>query len=289
MNTRTPKPKRRFLGLSCGQIALLGVLGIITLGIVLVGGFFILGDTGLIQTPISFFTRSSATQQPATTEFVATIAPTPVPLQTEGVSLPPSWTPTIAPTPLPFTFTPRPTSSVTPDWSEWTLKLDDLPEGFEEIALEDIAATAYEVLFGDDAELSSVFGFIYSSRTDEDDTITGFTVYLPTGEERFTFSKGLDQPEQLLDSIIESLEVEEVFDQAMLLGLEEIGDASIGLTITARIDNVDWRIDIVPFRTEDTGAVVMVKYQDSISPIMTVEEAAAALNRRIVEASIETD
>jgi hypothetical protein len=276
--------------MSCGQLLLIGVLAIITLGIVLVGGIYILGDSGMILTPLSLLSRPSTSQIPADTEAIATLTPTTVLQPTEGVSFPATWTPTISPTVERLTSTPRPTPEETPDWSAWTLLLDDIPEGFEEIPQEEINATAYEILFGSEAEFATVFGFIYRPGiADDPDTITGYTVYLPTGDQRFAFSSGLDQIELLLDSIIESLNVEEVFDREELSRVGDIGDASIGLSIFVRIDNVDWQIQMVIFRSDEAGAVVMVRYQDDNSPLMLVEDAAAALNRRILESTIEND
>lgn len=290
MENQAPRRKRRFLGMSCGQIALIGVLAIITIGILLIGGIYVLGDSGMIQTPLSLLSRPSTSQIPAETEASETHPPTTAPQPTEGISFPATWTPTISPTPIPLTSTPRPTPSVTPDWSAWTLMLDDLPEGFEEIPQEEINLTAYEILFGSEAEFATVFGFIYRPGiADDPDTVTGYTVYLPTGDQRFAFSLGLDQIELLLDSIIESLNVEEVFDREELTRVGEIGDASVGLSIFARIDNIDWQIQMVIFRSDEAGAVVMVRYQDDNSPLMKVEDAAAALNHHIIEAPIENE
>jgi hypothetical protein len=290
MANQLPPRRRRFLGMSCGQIALIGVLAIITLGILLVGGIYVLGDSGLIQTPLSLLSRPSASQIPADTEAITTLTPTTAPQPTEGVFFPATWTPTISPTVVRLTSTPRPTPEETPDWSSWTLMLDDIPEGFEEIPQEEINATAYEILFGSETEFATVFGYIYRPGiADDPDTITGYTVYLPTGDQRFQFSSGLDQVELLLDSIIESLNVEELFDREELSRVGEIGDASVGLSIFARIDNIDWQIEMVIFRSEEAGAVVMVRYQDDNSPIVLVEDAATALNRRIIEALIENE
>ena len=120
---------------------------------------------------------------------------------------------------------------------------------------------------------------------DDLDIISGFTAHLPTGADLLTFSNGLEKRGALLEAIVKGLNVQFVSDQGELIGLDDIGDASIGLTIGALIDDTAWRIDVVPFRTDDVGAVVIVQYLEGSEPRMTVLEAVLALDRRIVEIS----
>jgi len=178
-----------------------------------------------------------------------------LPTATEISAVTEEITPTEEPATLTPTLTATPTISptVTPI-SGASFSLEDLPAGFTEMSL---------------AELVEL--------------IMGFTILLPTQLEQVGFDIDLHQPDILMESFVGGMGATNILEQKELTHLDDIGNASAGLTVVADMDGIQMQIDMAVFRRDTVGAVVFVMYIDGDVPVLTIEEVTTKLDNRIVD------
>ena len=221
-----------------------------------------------------------------------TLTPTPTPTPTWTPTPTPTVTPTNTPTPtLTPTLTPTPTATVLPtntptvtptplpDLSDAVLTLQDLPSGFEEMPLAELGMTEAD-LSQEDFAVESLFAFLEAEHFE---MVMGFTALLPTGVEQAGFNVVLRHPDVLLELMIGGMGAVDVLEQKELPDLDDIGDVSVGLTVAVDIEGIPMRIDVVVFRRDVVGAVVLVMYIDGDVPVVPVGDVARKLDNRIVE------
>ena len=195
---------------------------------------------------------------------------TPTPTQTDTPTPTPRSTPTDTPTPSP---TPL------PDLSEAVLTLDDLPSSFTEMSLEQLGLTP-EDLSGEGFEAESFFAFLEPSAFQ---LIMGLTILVPSTVERAGFDLALRNPDFLLNLFVGGMGATEVVEKQELPGLDDIGDASTGLTVVADLEGIPMRIDMVVFRTGLAGAMVMLMYPEGVDPDISIGDAARRLEEKLAE------
>jgi len=204
--------------------------------------------------------------------------PTPTPTHTPTPTLTP--TPTITPSPTP-TATPTNTPTVTPtprpDLSQAVLTIEDLPSGFEAIALEEIGITKDD-LSNNEFKVESTFAFLEPKNFE---FILGFTTLLPSRIDQAGFDLALRNPEFLAESLLQGMGGTEILEQNTLPHLNNIGDASAGLTVVANIEGIPMRMDVVVFRRDTVGAFIFVMYLNGDVPMVSIDEAANKLDARI--------
>jgi hypothetical protein len=188
----------------------------------------------------------------------------------------PTNTPTVTPTPT-YTPTVTPTSGL--DLSKVVLSLEDLPSGFEVMSLSEFGLTK-EGLSGDDFTVESLFAFM---GTEPFELVIGFTTFLPTRLEQAGFDVALDQPEFIMESFVSGMGATEILEQKELADLDDIGEASAGMTVVANMEGIPMRMDMAVFRRDIVGAFVLVMYLDGDHPAVTIGETARQLDDRIVE------
>lgn len=245
------------------------------IGSILAVGIVIAGVIGIMKLQ----GNGAADQLPTATEEIVI---TEEAVSTEEPTPPP---PTLTATPPPPTLTPTPinTPTATPpsglDLSKELLSLEDLPSGFEAISLAEFGLTK-EDLSGDDFTVESVFAFM---GTEPFELVMGFTTLLPTRLDQAGFDVGLGQPGFLMESFVEGMGATDILEQKELAHLNDIGDASAGLTVLADMEGIPMRMDMAVFRRDIVGAFVLVMHIDGDVPVLTVDEATRILDDRIVE------
>lgn len=189
--------------------------------------------------------------------------------------------PTITPTPEPsqtptqtYTPSPSPTTTPTPKPDLWGLiTLDDLPPDFEEMPPSEFGMSEEDL--GGQADLpESFFAFHEPVRFE---TIVGFTVLLPTRVEQTQFD---NLQEIYIDMMLTLMGVEES-EWEELPGLDDIGDKSVGVTATAKLEGIPVRWDIVVFRRDTVGASVFIMYIDGDIPSVSLGDLARLIDDRI--------
>ncbi len=176
-------------------------------------------------------------------------------------------TPTLTPSPSP-TNTPVPSPTPTPGLSSLTLTLKDLPAGFQEIPPDMLSKTksAYR-------EGSSVFGF-HNLQTSQ--MIMGVLIPQPSRAEQVVFDSLLPDLMQLMESAVGA-------DQSSkpLTGLDDIGDARVGSTTTAKAYNILMRFDFVLFRRGEVGVVLYTGYPNRDKPSVSILDLARIQDKHI--------
>ena len=193
-------------------------------------------------------------------------APTPTPNATPTNT--PTNTPTVTPTPL-------------PDFSEVVLTLEDLPSGFEVLSGDEFGFTK-EALSGADFIVESTFTFFEAEHFE---FVWGYTSLLPTRFDQVVFDKDLDQTEIMeiiMKTLLKGFEGYTILEKKGLPDLDDIGDASAGLTVVVDVEGIPMRMDMVIFRRDKVVAFVSTFYIDGDSPIITVEDVAVKLDERII-------
>lgn len=213
------------------------------------------------------------------TKVAAAIFATPTAQAPTATSTPmPTDTPTPSPTPTP-TDTPPPSPAPLPDLSDAVLTLDDLPPGFAVMPPEQLGLTP-EDLSGEGFEAESVFTFLEPSTFQ---LIMGFTILVPDTIQQAGFDLALRNPEFLLNQFAGGMGATAVIEQQALPDLDDIGDASTGLTVVADLEGISMRIDMVVFRTGLAGAMVMLMYPDGVDPDISIGETAHRLEEKLAE------
>jgi hypothetical protein len=164
--------------------------------------------------------------------------------------------------------------------SDVVLTVQDLPPGFQEMSPEELGLTP-ESLSQEDFTVESLFLFMAAEQLE---FVMGFTALIPTELERTGFDVVLNQPDLLLQFFISGMGATEVLEQEALSGLDDIGDASAGLTVVADIQGIPMRMDVAVFRRDIVGAFIFVMYLDGETPLLPVGDAARKLDARVLSA-----
>lgn len=157
--------------------------------------------------------------------------------------------------------------------------MQDLPPGFVEMPPAELGLAA-EDLSQEGFVVDDLFVFLDSEHFE---LILGFTVLIPGRLEQVAFDLILQQPDFIVESFIGGMGTE-MLEQEALPGLDDIGDASTGLTVVAEAEGIPMRIDGVLFRRGSVGVFLFVLYLDGDVPVVSVDELARKLDSRIVEA-----
>ena len=192
----------------------------------------------------------------------------------------PTITPTITPT-FPPTNTPTITPTPLPDISGVVLTLDDLPPGFEEIPAEEFGLTT-EDLSEEEFIVDNIFLFM---QVEPIEFIMGFSILIPNKIDQLSFDIALTQPDFLMDSFLMGLELGDVMDLRELPELAIYGDASAGFTLAAGTGmGMVMRMEMVVFRRDIAGAVLIIMYIEGETPDVTIDEIPGKIDERIIEA-----
>ena len=218
---------------------------------------------------------SSADLVPPTPPPTPIISSTAIDTPTPTVTASPTNTPT--PTASP-TNTPTVTTAPLSDLSDAVLTLQDFPSGFEEIPPATFGFTK-EDLSQEGFTVESLFAFLEAEHFE---FVVGFTTLLPTGLEQAGFDVALRQPDFLLESLIVGMGPVDILEQKELPGLDDIGDASVGLTVVIDVEGFPMRVDVVAFRRDIAGAFVIIMYLDGEVPIVPIGDVARKFDERVV-------
>ena len=194
---------------------------------------------------------------------------------------PPGYTPSAPGTPPSSpTSAPPPTPQQTPDLSSAVLTLEDLPEGFEPIPLDE---------WWDEDDTSGQSGtqpseFVFQ-HPDYPQFVFGSAVLLADTPEAGTFDLMLHRPTVLLEAVVGEDEYGNILGQSEISVPEDIGDECAGLTLLMDMgqDIPMTRMDIVAFRRNLVGVRIYVWYTDGSLPLLSAEDAARRLDARILD------
>lgn len=174
-----------------------------------------------------------------------------------------------------------PTSTQPPelDISSAVLTLDDLPPGFEEFDPNELGLFMDD-FSEDELQPEEVFIFVNS---EDFQMVFGFNFQLSKRFDRAAFDVGISQPEVTLPAFIEGMGSENVQGEKVLDGFEDIGEKQIGMTMIADMEGMPFQVDVLMFRRETIGAMVMTMVLDGDSPNITLHELGLKLDQHFEE------
>ena len=258
---------RSYFGMTGRQFGFLAVLALLTISVVIGGGYYVLTDSGLIGEQGDGLVANS----PATPTLTSTSEPQPSPTlspeEDEGNLLPSTWTPTPTLTEVP------------PDISDWTLRIEDLTDHFEVTTMVDLGLDSEPYLFEGEYPIIDLFSFIDSN--DEFESVFGWTFLIEDEEDQVDFDDTIQEMELFTDQLVEDLSVEEVIDQEELEMPEGLGDSSKYTTVVAKIEDVYFRFDMILFRRDGAGVYCAIIYLDGEDPVIPLQDLALTLDTRI--------
>jgi hypothetical protein len=260
---------RSRFGMSGKQIAFLAILAVLTFSVIIGSGYYVLSDSGLIGGA----NAELVGQSPATPTMTSTSEPSPSPTVTPEM---------VESNPLPATWTPTPTLTEAPiDTASWTLDRDDLTADFEATTLEELGIVADNLLFEGEYPLINIFSYIDSN--EEFEGVYGWTFLIEVESDQADFDAEIQTMDLFTEQMIEDLSVEEVIDQQELGMPEDLGDSSRAITVVARIEDVDFRFDMVLFRRDAAGVYCVTIYLDGEIAVVPIQDAALKIDAHIQE------
>jgi hypothetical protein len=163
------------------------------------------------------------------------------------------------------------------DLSEIVLTVEDLPAGFQEMEPSEMGVSK-ESLSQGGLKVEGLFTFLEPKRFQ---ILMGFTSLLATKLEQSGFDMSLREPETLSDSLIKGMGATTILEQKPLTDVDDIGDASAGITIVADMQGIPMRIDVVVFRQATIGSFIMLMYPDKDVPAISAGDAARKLAAKL--------
>jgi len=206
-------------------------------------------------------------------------------LASEVTSVPASAPAVTSTSSSPPTQAPTPTLLQDLDISSAVLTLEDLPAGFEGFKPEDLGMSIED--FGEGAaQPEEVFIFINPQNFQ---MVFGFNFLLAKKLDRVAFDAGVSKPEMTLPAFVSGMGTENIRDEKLLEGLEDIGEKQIGMTMVTNMEGRSAQVDVLMFRREVVGAMVMSIVLEGETPNITIRDLGSKLDQRIQETLQGTD
>jgi hypothetical protein len=255
---------RSSFGMTGGQIAILAVLALLTFGVVIGGGYYVITDSGLIggteNEPVA---QSPATQ---TNTPDGESPPTPTSTPQSGGKLPPVWTST-------------PFGLAEIDYVQWAIQLSDLPMGFKNVPVDEFEPESG--LIGEDGNGEIVNSFSFSKEDDEFQAVYGFTGLVLEHEQQ-AFDESLSMSDAEVDELVNSFEHNGILERGTIDNLEELGDVAMGYRYLLDMESVDLRFEFIIFRNDIAGAMLFTAYIDGMPAPVSLRDLADVLDQRII-------
>jgi hypothetical protein len=159
--------------------------------------------------------------------------------------------------------------------------LEDLPAGFVEIPATDMAS-ALEGAQGESGFDYEAFFMFMNPQGYE--IVLGFTAVLTNTLGQTSADMALSNPDLLMSSIVSGISGgADVIEQKPLTGLDNIGDASTGISMLADIQGTRMRFDIALFRQDTVLGILMIMYQDGVTPSVSIQDLTHVFDQRVID------
>lgn len=162
-------------------------------------------------------------------------------------------------------------------WADITLRLEDLPQGFQAMPQAELAELKQE-LSQLELDFENIFVFVAHQPFQ---LIMGITTRLETAQQRTQFDALLRDPQKLRSLLAEGLEV--TGEPSTLNNINNIGDVATGVSFQVDLDQLLGRLEILGFRKNQMGAFVYVLYPDERRPLYPIAQVGRLLDRRAQE------
>jgi len=194
--------------------------------------------------------------------------------------LPTAVPPTASSTPSPApTSTRRPTltPSPTPEISDITIGLSDLPKGFKARQFRDL----------DEAELKrlgmTVEDFFLFENEQSRQYISGYRTLLADRPARQDADFEISDQERTTNFLASWVGATDLVEQKPLYGFDTIGDTRMAVSFVFLSHERQLRVDGVVFRRGSIYVLITIEYSEGYKPLIKVRDLAAIMDGRIQE------
>jgi hypothetical protein len=139
---------------------------------------------------------------------------------------------------------------------------------------------AIEDFSEEDFQPEEVFVFI---NTQDFQMVFGFNFLLSNKLERAAFDVGISQPDVTLPALINGMGSENVQDEKILEGYDDVGDKQIAMSMIANMEDVPFQVEVLMFRRDSVGAIIMSMVMEGKSPNITLYDLGMNLDQNIHE------
>ncbi len=192
---------------------------------------------------------------------------------------------------LPPTLTPdlTPTITPTPDLTGTTIRLQDLPPGFEPVPEADLQKYNFT-----EASIAQSFSqiaiqarprnlFVFSKKTPKVELVVGFVLYPLSSFERTIVDSSLSNPDSVLQALAAGFAIggRSIKSSRIIPGMDKFGDRSVGVTALPSMDSPQLRMDVVVTRRGSIAEIVCLIYSDGSPPSFEIGTVALLLDSRV--------
>jgi len=164
-----------------------------------------------------------------------------------------------------------------PDISAAKISLSELPAGFEELSPDELGMN--EASIGMEPEAS--FAFVNTRHLQ---MIFGVDFFVVKQIDRVNLDITLNQPEIGLKQMVSAIGTENVHDEKILTGLEDVGDVQVGMTMVADIEDIPMKVDMLVFRRGIVGAILVSMTMEGQDPNISLHDLGKLFDQHIQEA-----
>lgn len=199
---------------------------------------------------------------------IATPTPTITPSSTTTPSptITPTRTPTLTPTPL-------------PDISAARILLEELPAGFEELPAQELGM---EDAASDEEAMQPEVTFAFQNPNDFQ-LILGMDFLLVKGLDRAGFGYAINHPDEFLEQVVNSLGAQEIREEKLLTGLEDVGEMRVAMSMIAESDGIPVQVEMILFRRDIVGGMIASITLEGETPSISLHDLARLLDQHIQE------
>jgi hypothetical protein len=215
-------------------------------------------DVQTTQIAANIYATQTAQAPTATATFTRTPTPTFTLTPTVTLTPTPTDTPTITPTP-------------TPDLLKVGLTLKDLPDGFESLPDQQLKSMEQSFPAG-----SAAFGYTWQLKGV---SVAGIVIPYPDRIQQLSFDESIPATIDVTASLLG-----QGGTSTKLKGIDDIGDARGGVSTVVKITSIALQADILVFRRNAIGIVLMVMNAKGDIPPVQIADLARTIDERIIAA-----
>jgi hypothetical protein len=176
-------------------------------------------------------------------------------------------------TPVP-TATPEPL----PDLSTARISLDELPQGFEEIATD--AMLMEQKASGEENLPDAFFAYI---NTDDFQVIMGMNFLLVDVVDRLGFGSAFSDADQTLKDFAGAMGGQNIRETQTLEGMEGVGEKQRAITMLADVEGVPMRVDALIFQRDIVGGIIMTMWGEGETANISIQELGQLFDQHMQE------
>jgi hypothetical protein len=114
--------------------------------------------------------------------------------------------------------------------------------------------------------------------------VLGFTAVLTSTLGQVSADMALNNPDMLMAAMVTGISGgADVISQEPLTGLDNIGDASTGMSMVVNAQGTHMRMDMAMFRQDTVLGILMIMYRDGSTPSVSIQELTPVFDQRVVE------